>query len=106
MNEPFFPGHFPGKPIMPGVLILEAMAQVGGILIYISQDKKITEGKKAFFMSVNNAKFRKPIIPGDQIVMKVKLVQKKLGAFKFEATANVDDHIVAQAELQAALVEG
>jgi UDP-3-O-[3-hydroxymyristoyl] N-acetylglucosamine deacetylase/3-hydroxyacyl-[acyl-carrier-protein] dehydratase len=106
VNEPFFPGHFPGKPIMPGVLILEAMAQVGGILIYISQDKKITEGKKAFFMSVNNAKFRKPIIPGDQIVMKVKLVQKKLGAFKFEATANVDDHIVAQAELQAALVEG
>ena len=106
VNEPFFPGHFPGKPIMPGVLILEAMAQVGGILIYISQDKKVTEGKKAFFMSVNNAKFRKPIIPGDQIVMKVKLVQKKLGAFKFEATANVDDHIVAQAELQAALVKG
>jgi len=105
-NEPYFPGHFPKKPIMPGVLILEAMAQVGGILIYVSQAKKVTEGKKAFFMSVNNAKFRKPIVPGDQIIMKVKLVQKKLGAFKFEAIAYVDDGIVAQAELQAALVEG
>ncbi len=105
-NEPYFPGHFPEKPIMPGVLILEAMAQVGGILIYVSQDKKVTEGKKAFFMTVNNAKFRKPIVPGDQIIMKVKLVQKKLGAFKFEAVAYVDDGIVAQAELQAALVEG
>jgi len=76
VNEPFFPGHFPGKPIMPGVLILEAMAQVGGILIYASQAKKVTEGKKAFFMSINNAKFRKPIIPGDQLIMKVKLIQK------------------------------
>lgn len=105
-NEPFFPGHFPGKPIMPGVLMLEAMAQVGGILIYTSQANKVTEGKKAFFMTINNAKFRKPVVPGDQLIMKVKLVQKKLGAFKFEATAYVDDHIVTQAELQAALVEG
>lgn len=105
VNEPFFPGHFPGKPIMPGVLILEAMAQVGGILIYASQAKKVTEGKKAFFMSINNAKFRKPIIPGDQLIMKVKLIQKKLGAFKFEANAYVDGNVVAQSELQAALVE-
>lgn len=106
VNEPFFPGHFPGKPIMPGVLILESMAQVGGIIIYASQANRYTEGKKAFFMSINNAKFRKPVIPGDQLIMKVKLVQKKLGAFKFEATAYVDGGIVAQAELQAALVEG
>ncbi len=105
-NEPYFPGHFPGKPIMPGVIILEAMAQVGGILIYTSQVKGITDGKKAFFMSINNAKFRKPVVPGDQLIMKLKLVQKKLGAFKFEATAHVDGAIVAQAELQAALVEG
>ncbi len=105
-NEPYFPGHFPGKPIMPGVIILEAMAQVGGILIYSSQEKGVTDGKKAFFMSINNAKFRKPVVPGDQLIMKLKLVQKKLGAFKFDATAFVDGAVVAQAELQAALVEG
>ena len=106
INEPFFPGHFPGKPVMPGVLILEAMAQAGGVLIYATQGEEVTRGKKAFFMSINNAKFRKPVLPGDQLVFEVKLIQKKFGAFKFEAKAFVSEQLVTQSELQAALVEG
>ena len=106
INEPFFPGHFPGKPIMPGVLILEAMAQAGGLLISSSQKKEVTEGKKAFFMSIDNAKFRKPVLPGDQLIIEIKLVQKKFATYKFEAHAYVDGSLATQANLQAALVEG
>jgi UDP-3-O-[3-hydroxymyristoyl] N-acetylglucosamine deacetylase / 3-hydroxyacyl-[acyl-carrier-protein] dehydratase len=106
INEPFFPGHFPGKPIMPGMLILEAMAQVGGIMIALTQGKEKTKGKKAFFMSVSNAKFRVPVIPGDQLILEVKLAQKRFNVFKFEAKAFVAGKLVTESEFQAALVEG
>lgn len=103
INEPFFNGHFPGKPIMPGMLILEAMAQTGGLLLFNKLDD--TSGKIALFMGVKYAKFRKPVIPGDQLVMEVKLIAKKFNTFTFECKAFVDGVLVAESEIQAALVD-
>lgn len=104
INEPFFNGHFPGKPIMPGVLILEAMAQTGGILIFQTQGEAV-KNKIAFFATINNAKFRRPVLPGDQLVFEVKLASKKFNIFQFEAKAYVLGKLVAEAELQASLVD-
>lgn len=103
INEPFFNGHFPGKPVMPGVLILEALAQSGGILLW----NKFPEirGKLAMFMSIKNSKFRKPVVPGDQLVMEVKLVSKRFNTYHFEGKAFVDGNIAAQSEFQAAIID-
>lgn len=103
INEPFFPGHFPERPIMPGVLIVEAMAQVGGLLLLNSNDYK--EGKLVFFMAINNAKFRKPVIPGDQLMMEVTMTGKRFNTFAMSAKAFVDGGLVAEAELSAAIVD-
>jgi beta-hydroxyacyl-ACP dehydratase FabZ len=102
MNEEFFQGHFPGKPVMPGVLIIEALAQTGGILIFNKIDNP--ENKLAFFSSINNAKFRKPVVPGDQLVFDLQLTKSKFGLYYFNALAYVDGQVVAEAELQAAIV--
>lgn len=102
INEPFFPGHFPEKPVMPGVLILEAMAQTGGILLMNSIDS--FEDKLVLFMSIDKAKFRQPVIPGDQLVFEVKQTAKKFNAYTFEGKAYVNGKLVAEAELKAALV--
>ncbi len=104
INEPYFNGHFPNKPIMPGVLILEAMAQTGGILIFQTQGDAV-KNKIAFFATINNAKFRRPVVPGDQLVFEVKLASKKFSIFQFEAKAYVLGKLVAEAELQASLVD-
>lgn len=101
INEPFFPGHFPNKPIMPGVLIMEAMGQVGGLLVWSSID---TAGKLMFFSGFKTAKFKKPVIPGDQLVYEVKLVSHRFGVLMFKGTAYVDDEVVAEAEYNAVLV--
>jgi UDP-3-O-[3-hydroxymyristoyl] N-acetylglucosamine deacetylase/3-hydroxyacyl-[acyl-carrier-protein] dehydratase len=102
MNEEFFLGHFPGKPVMPGVLILEALAQAGGLLMFhLIPD---AGSKLAFFSSINNARFKKPVIPGDQIVLDLKLIRSKFGVFNFFGQAWVDGQVVAEAELQAAIV--
>lgn len=103
INEPFFIGHFPNKPVMPGVLILEALAQTGGLLIF----KNFPEvyGKIAFFMGIKNAKFRKPVYPGDQLIMEVKLVSKKMNTYLFDSKAYVDGVLVTESEFQAAIVE-
>jgi UDP-3-O-[3-hydroxymyristoyl] N-acetylglucosamine deacetylase/3-hydroxyacyl-[acyl-carrier-protein] dehydratase len=103
INEPFFGGHFPDKPVMPGVLILEALAQVGGLMI--TRKVENIDNKLAFFMGIKNAKFRKPVFPGDQLIMEVKLISKRMNAFLFEGKAMVDGQIVAEAEFQAALVD-
>lgn len=103
INEPFFQGHFPGKPIMPGVLILEALAQAGGLLIFYQiEDAK---SKLALFASMSKAKFRKPVIPGDQIVLEVKQIGRKFNTYSFQTFAYVDGNIVTEAQLQAALID-
>jgi len=102
MNEIFFQGHFPGRPVMPGVLIVEAMAQVGGILMLACPEHR---GKLAFFMAANNIKFRKTVLPGDQLIMEVVVgkVRSKTGIV--HAKAFVDDKLVAEGELMFALVD-
>jgi 3-hydroxyacyl-[acyl-carrier-protein] dehydratase len=101
INEHFFQGHFPGQPIMPGVLIIEAMAQVAGILAYRSGN----EGNSVYFMSIEKAKFRRPVVPGDQIRLEIKLLQKRGSVWKVSGTALVDDKVVSEAELTAMLTD-
>jgi len=104
INEPFFPGHFPQKPVMPGVLILEAMAQTAGVLAidYLGDDAK---GKVVYFMGIDGAKFRRQVGPGDQLHMKLTKVRgdRKARVWKFEGVATVDGELAAQATLTAML---
>ncbi len=102
-NEPFFQGHFPGRPVMPGVLILEAMGQTGGILLLNSLPEP--EKKLVMFMGINNAKFRKPVVPGDQLVIEVEQVSVKRKIVMMSAKAFVDDKLVAEADFVAAIVD-
>lgn len=101
INEPFFVGHFPGDPIMPGVLQIEAMAQAAGILCYDFLDGINAENAEIFFMSIDNAKFRKPVLPGDVLIMKIELVKKKGNIFKLKGVITVDENIVTEAEFMA-----
>ena len=101
MNEHFFQGHFPGRPVMPGVLILEAMAQSGGIVAYSSYDKM--DDRLIFFMGMDNVKFRRPVVPGDQIIFEMKLTQVSQRAIRMSGTAKVDGKVVTQADMSAAL---
>ncbi len=103
VNEPYFEGHFPGKPIMPGVLILESMAQAGAFLVLYNLEDPLSKGM--FFSAVEKSKFRKPIIPGDQIKFEMKLLKFRLGTVKISGKAYVDNELVAEAILLATLVE-
>lgn len=103
VNEPFFPGHFPGHPVMPGVLIIEAMAQVAGILAYQSDES--VRDKVTYFVGIDNAKFRKPVVPGDQIRFEIEATGCKRGIWVFNAKAFVDDKLVTEAELKATFAE-
>ncbi len=100
INEPFFQGHFPARPVMPGVLILEGMAQVGGIMAYYSNPQTIGD-KLLFFAGIDKARFRKPVVPGDQLIFTLQLVKQKRGIMVMGATATVDGQVVAEAELMA-----
>lgn len=100
INEPFFQGHFPERPIMPGVLILEGMAQVGGIMAYYANPEAIGN-KLLFFAGIDKARFRKPVVPGDQLIFTLELVKQKRSIMIMSAKATVDDQVVAQAELMA-----
>jgi UDP-3-O-[3-hydroxymyristoyl] N-acetylglucosamine deacetylase / 3-hydroxyacyl-[acyl-carrier-protein] dehydratase len=102
-NEPFFEGHFPGRPVMPGVLILEAMAQTGGILLLNGVENP--EGKLVFFMSIDKAKFRKPVTPGDQLVFELTMVSRKSKICVMAGKAFVDGNLVAEAEMMASIIE-
>lgn len=102
INDNFFEGHFPGKPVMPGVLIVEAMAQVGGVLMLSPAENR---GKLAFFMAANNVKFRKPVVPGDQLRLEVEVGKLRSKTGQVVTRALVDGEIVAEAELMFALVE-
>ena len=99
INEPFFQGHFPGHPIMPGVLIVEAMAQVGGMLLMGSVENP--EDKVVYFMSLDNVKFRRPVKPGDQIRLELEMVQVRGKVFRMKGVAKVDGDVVAEAEMAA-----
>ena len=101
INEPFFQGHFPGHPIMPGVLIVEAMAQVGGVG---ALNMKINVGKLAYFLSIDSARFRKPVVPGDVLRMEVDLLKAKLNIMKTHGVAKVDGEVVAEADMMFAFV--
>jgi len=103
INEPFFQGHFPGHPIMPGVLIIEAMAQVGGA--YVSVIDKIGDDRVTYFASIEKARFRKPVLPGDILRMELELLSRRRGIYQFKGTAYVGDTKVANAELKATFAE-
>ena len=101
INEPYFQGHFPDEPIVPGVLILEALAQLGGILIsFIKGEEK---EQKGYFAGIDNARFRRPVRPGDQIVLKVSVLKHRGDIFKIKGVATVDGEVAAEGELMIAL---
>jgi 3-hydroxyacyl-[acyl-carrier-protein] dehydratase len=102
INEPFFTGHFPGNPIMPGVLILEAMAQVSGILGFITDDSKPTEGRIQYFAGSNRVRFKRPVIPGDKLIIESSLIANKHSIWKFDCRALVDGNVVCVAEIMTA----
>jgi 3-hydroxyacyl-[acyl-carrier-protein] dehydratase len=97
INEPFFQGHFPGQPIMPGVLMVEAMAQVAGMLAFSSG----VDAHSVFFLSIEKAKFRKPVVPGDQLRLEIKVLQRRGNVWKFSGVAKVDDKVVSEADFTA-----
>jgi 3-hydroxyacyl-[acyl-carrier-protein] dehydratase len=105
INEPFFQGHFPGKPVMPGVLLVEAMAQAAGALV-LNHLGDAHAGKLVFFMSIDRARFRKPVLPGDVVHFHVKLSNKRAPVWKYWAEAHVDGKKVAEAEIGAMLMDG
>ncbi len=104
INEPFFQGHFPENPIMPGVLIIEAMGQAGAVLAAKSLERE-PQGILIYFMGMDKVKFRKPVIPGDQIVFEMKFLKQRAKVFKMSGTARVDEKVVAEAELMATFGE-
>ncbi len=101
-NEPYFQGHFPERPIMPGVLILEAMAQATGILAFKTAGQVPDGSSLYYFVGIDNARFKQPVIPGDQLIIRVEFVKEKRGIWKFEGEARVDDNMVCSAELMCA----
>lgn len=103
-NEPFFPGHFPGHPVFPGVLILESMAQLSGVLAYASEPFD-TSQKVLYFLGIDKAKFRRPVVPGDRMELEVEVLQHRTNIWKTSATAMVDGVLCAQAELLAAITD-
>ena len=104
INEHFFQGHFPGKPIMPGVLIIEAMAQTGGLLLLTEIPDR--ESKLLYFVAVDNARFRRPVVPGDQLRLEVKVLHWRGGDFaKLEGKATVDGQVAAEATLMCKMVD-
>ena len=105
MNEPFFQGHFPGRPIMPGVLIIEAMAQTGGVLALKSVPPGEVKNKVILFMSIDKAKFRKPVIPGDQLRFEIDVVRQRSNIMSLKAQALVDGAVAAEAEMMAMIVD-
>ena len=104
INEPFFQGHFPGNPVMPGVMIVEALAQAGGILAFslLSEPKN----NSVYLMGLDKVRFRKPVRPGDQLVLKLEVLKQRGAIFKMKGEALVDDQLVAEAELMATIDSG
>lgn len=102
INEPFFPGHFPHHPVMPGVLILEAMAQATGLLAFATLGKPPSDNELYYFVGIDKARFREPVEPGDQLIFKVKIEAQKRNIWKFSGVAEVEGRTAAEAELMCA----
>ena len=100
MNEPFFQGHFPGTPIMPGVLIVEAMAQAGGVLAITSMPDA-EQGMLMYFMGLDQVRFRKPVVPGDQLILELEIIKQRARVLKLAGKAKVDGQVAAEAQLMA-----
>lgn len=100
-NEPFFQGHFPGKPIFPGVLILEAMAQATGILAFKSAGK-LVPGELYYFAAIDEARFKRPVVPGDQMILEVEFIKERCGVARFKGIAKVDGEVVCEASMMCA----
>lgn len=108
ISEPVFQGHFPDHPIFPGVMIIEGMAQVGGVLAFKSlsiEEQEDAENKVVYFMSIDKAKFRAPVTPGDQLIYNISVSKRRGAVWQFDAKALVDGKVVAQAELKAMIVD-
>ncbi len=103
INEPFFPGHFPGAPVMPGVLILEAMAQAAALLSFKTKGYTPEQIGVVYFAGIDGARFKKPVKPGDQLVLKIEIVREMRGIWKYKGRAEVDGVMAAEAELMATL---
>jgi 3-hydroxyacyl-[acyl-carrier-protein] dehydratase len=103
-NEPYFPGHFPGRPIMPGVLIVEAMAQTAGVLAFKSIPEE-GQRRPVLFLGLDNVRFRKPVVPGDQLRMELEITRHRQAIWGFKGKAFVEDKLVAEADLLAMLGE-
>jgi 3-hydroxyacyl-[acyl-carrier-protein] dehydratase len=98
-NEPYFPGHFPHRPVMPGVLILEAMAQAAGILVFRTLGSKPDDKSVYYYAGIDNARFKRPVEPGDQLMIEVAILGSKRGIWKFGCTARVGEALVAEADI-------
>ena len=103
INEPFFVGHFPHRPVMPGVLIVEAMAQAAGLLAFSGESAGSDTNSVIYFAGIDGARFKRPVEPGDQLVMDVEIVRHKAGIYKFKATARVGEDIACEAELMCTM---
>ena len=99
INEPFFPGHFPGMPILPGVLILEAMAQAAGVMVFAAMDRPQMEHSLYYYVGIDNARFKKPVVPGDVLELEVNFERSLRGIGKFNCVARVDGQTVAEATI-------
>lgn len=103
MNEPFFPGHFPHHPVMPGVLIVEAMAQAAALLSFKSMGVKPDENSVVYFAGIDHVRFKRPVVPGDQLIFDIEITQSKRNIYKYKGVARVEGQIATEAELMCAL---
>ena len=103
INEPYFVGHFPHRPVMPGVLMLEAMAQTAGLLAFADESKVQDTNSVIYFVGIDGARFKRPVEPGDQLVMDVEILRQKAGIYKFKGTARVGEEIACEAELMCTM---
>jgi 3-hydroxyacyl-[acyl-carrier-protein] dehydratase len=103
INEPFFPGHFPHRPVMPGVLMLEALAQVSALLAFETMGGEVTPDTVVYFVGIDNARFKRPVEPGDQLVLGSKIERHKAGIYKFNCTAHVGQELAVQADLMCTM---
>ncbi|WP_150909499.1 3-hydroxyacyl-ACP dehydratase FabZ [Marinobacter halotolerans] len=106
LNEPYFAGHFPNNPILPGVLIIEAMAQLSGILAFMTVGRKPADGLVQYLAGSSKVRFKRPVVPGDRLSMESRIITGKRGIWKFECRALVDDEVVCVAEILTAEREG